>query len=120
MNAGPTTVFTIPQNGSASVNCPTKRCVHLVGSTRNQIIKQLLIQLALAKRAFADTDQINKVSAGGHNPAGRTWRYSLPLLKAEDNPRRDPPIVLRLASEPRHQVVALNDPPADSLLDFRV
>jgi hypothetical protein len=38
----------------------------------------------------------------------------------EDNARGNPPVILRLASEPRQQIIPLNDPPTDSLLDLRV
>src|SRR6266481_4230245 len=42
------------------------------------------------------------------------------LLKPKNNARRNSPVILRRASEPRQQIVPLNDPPADSLLDFSV
>jgi hypothetical protein len=40
------------------------------------------------------------------------------LLKPVNNPRRDPPVILRVAKEPRHQVISLNDPPTEFRLDF--
>ena len=41
-------------------------------------------------------------------------------LKPEYNASRNPPVILCLASEPRQQIIPLNDPPTDSLFDFGV